>query len=61
MDVAREAESLNLDRPIESHLLTFWPAPPAPDRVVRTTSRTAAYWQEAWWENGSRRQGQDCS
>ncbi|WP_290058980.1 hypothetical protein [Amycolatopsis solani] len=28
----------------ESSLLQFWPAPPAPDAVVRQTSAAAAYW-----------------
>jgi hypothetical protein len=28
----------------EAYLLRFWPSPPAADRVVEETSRTAAYW-----------------
>ncbi|MEU7906603.1 hypothetical protein [Actinoplanes sp. NPDC049118] len=28
----------------ERYLVQFWPAPPAPDQVVRQTSETAAYW-----------------
>ncbi|MEU2304392.1 hypothetical protein [Streptomyces misionensis] len=28
----------------DSYLLQFWPGPPRPDRVVRQTSRIAAYW-----------------
>ena len=28
----------------DRYLLQFWPAPPAPDRVVRQTSFRAAYW-----------------
>ncbi len=32
------------DRPADSYSLTFWPAPPAPDQVVKQTSDIAAYW-----------------
>ena len=40
MDEARgDAESPN-----ERYLLQFWPAPSAPDAIVRQTSETAAYW-----------------
>ncbi|ARQ70748.1 hypothetical protein [Streptomyces marincola] len=28
----------------DRYLLQFWPAPPAPDRVVKQTSAAAAYW-----------------
>lgn len=60
MDEARQAEGQS-DEPIESHLLTFWPAPTATDRIVKSTSRQAAYWHEAWWkETGARRPGPDC-
>jgi len=31
----------------EAYLLQFWPAPPAPDRIVRRTSPRAAYWHHA--------------
>jgi hypothetical protein len=30
--------------PPERYLVQFWPAPPAPDRVLRQTSEMAAYW-----------------
>ncbi|GAA1616890.1 hypothetical protein [Actinoplanes couchii] len=30
--------------PADRYLLQFWPAPPAPDRIVRQTSSQAAYW-----------------
>ncbi|MFW6691914.1 hypothetical protein [Streptomyces sp. MAR4 CNX-425] len=30
--------------PADHYLLQFWPAPPAPERIVRETSRRAAYW-----------------
>ncbi|WP_326797187.1 hypothetical protein OG946_18635 [Streptomyces sp. NBC_01808] len=46
MDVEWDAESAVLDGgpPVDHYLLQFWPAPPAPDRVIRQTSRRAAYW-----------------
>jgi hypothetical protein len=31
---------------IDRYLLQFWPAAPAPDRVVKQTSAKAAYWHE---------------
>ncbi|MBF4635126.1 hypothetical protein ITJ38_11985 [Agreia pratensis] len=37
---------------VDYYLLQFWPAPPRPDAVVRTTSDNATYWNESW---GSRR------
>ncbi|RLV04650.1 hypothetical protein CTZ27_10955 [Streptomyces griseocarneus] len=33
-------EAPSLDR----YLLQFWPAPPEPDRVLKQTASTAAYW-----------------
>ncbi|MGP2435770.1 hypothetical protein [Streptomyces sp. JW3] len=32
--------------PADTYLLQFWPAPPAPDRVLRQTSPHAAYWHD---------------
>ncbi|GAA2052499.1 hypothetical protein GCM10009839_69920 [Catenulispora yoronensis] len=49
MDEAKEHELLALsdDPPvIDRYLLQFWPAPPAPDSVVRRTSQSAAYWHD---------------
>jgi hypothetical protein len=40
-DVVREGEPC-----IDRYLLQLWPAPPAPDRVVRQTSGQAAYWHD---------------
>jgi hypothetical protein len=34
------------DQVVERHLLQFWPAPPAPDRIVRQGSAIAAYWHD---------------
>ncbi|MBB1245202.1 hypothetical protein GL263_16715 [Streptomyces durbertensis] len=46
MDEARERESeiLKGGLIVDRYLLQFWAAPPAPDEVVRQTSRSAAYW-----------------
>ncbi|MFF0726104.1 hypothetical protein [Streptomyces sp. NPDC004134] len=48
MDVHPAAESAVLrgGPPADHYLLQFWPAPPAPDLVVRETSRCAAYWHK---------------
>jgi hypothetical protein len=45
MDAAHQAEGPAEDGPfVDRYLLQFWPARPAPDRVVRQTSVNAAYW-----------------
>jgi hypothetical protein len=50
MDEARNAirdEVRDAGEPVhEEYLLLFWPSPPAPDTVVKETSRTAAHWHE---------------
>ncbi|GAB2451442.1 DUF6630 family protein [Nocardia tengchongensis] len=44
MDQAREKDVRLDDEPlVDRYLLQFWPAPPEPDRVVRQTSKSAAY------------------
>ncbi|MFF8655885.1 hypothetical protein [Streptomyces huasconensis] len=43
--VERELECLD-GLVIERHLLQFWPAPPAPDRLIKQTSTGAAYWHD---------------
>jgi hypothetical protein len=40
-------EADTADEPTDAYLLQFWPAAPAPDRIVRRTSRRAAYWHRA--------------
>ncbi|CCH31352.1 hypothetical protein ABZ816_03645 [Actinosynnema sp. NPDC047251] len=40
----REQNGLEEDPERERYLLQFWPAPPAPDEVVRLTGEQAAYW-----------------
>ncbi|WP_030380455.1 MULTISPECIES: hypothetical protein [unclassified Streptomyces] len=43
MDAARDTDTrLDEEPQVDSYLLQFWPAPPAPDRVLRQTSRSAA-------------------
>jgi hypothetical protein len=45
MDRARERDTLRAGEPLlNRYLLQFWPAPLAPDAVIRETSRWAAYW-----------------
>ncbi|PWI13284.1 hypothetical protein DI272_03405 [Streptomyces sp. Act143] len=45
MDRAREEDTrLGSEPQLDCYLLQFWPAPPQADRVVKETSRTAAYW-----------------
>ncbi|MDR6865029.1 hypothetical protein [Phycicoccus sp. 3266] len=45
MDAAREQDTRMQDEPvIDRYLLELWPAPAAPDAVVRETSSVASYW-----------------
>lgn len=45
MQEAREQDTRLDDEPMfDRYLLQFWPAAPAPDRVVKQTAETAAYW-----------------
>ena len=45
MDRARDQDTLLTGEPLlDRYLLQFWPALPAPDAVIRETSRCAAYW-----------------
>lgn len=47
MDAAHEVDTrLDGEPQLDRYLLQFWPAPPAPDRVVRQTSGMAAYWHD---------------
>jgi hypothetical protein len=48
MDAAQDYPVVAKDDPLVDHYeLTFWPADPAPDEVVRRGSRCAAYWHDA--------------
>ena len=45
MDEASETDWRDAGEPvIDRYLLQLWPAPAAPDRILRQTSRSAAYW-----------------
>jgi len=47
MDLANLVDSQSRDaRPIDSYLLTFWPGPPAPDRILKVGSLAAAQWHK---------------
>jgi ketosteroid isomerase-like protein len=51
MDAAHEADTILEDEsPVDQYLLSFWPAPAAPDRIVRQTSALADYWHR--WAQG---------
>lgn len=45
MDAAQELDTVVDDDPApDSYLLALWPAPPAPEAVLRQTSAAAAHW-----------------
>ena len=47
MDEAQRRDTRLDDEPqLDCYLLQFWPAPPAPDRVLKQTSASAAYWHD---------------
>ncbi|MEU5099597.1 hypothetical protein [Streptomyces sp. NPDC020996] len=47
MDEARRQDTRSSDEPeLDCYLLQFWPAPAAPDRVLKQTSAIAAYWHD---------------
>jgi hypothetical protein len=47
LDTGRDSPPIaDGDEPVDHYLLQFWPAPPAPDLVVRQTSGHAAYWHD---------------
>ncbi|WP_202872271.1 hypothetical protein [Kribbella soli] len=47
MDAGHQAGPPMDDEPlVDRYLLQFWPARPAPDRVVKETSKQAAYWHK---------------
>ncbi|MEU9990986.1 hypothetical protein AB0E10_30160 [Streptomyces sp. NPDC048045] len=47
MDEAGQQDTLlEEEAQLDCYLLQFWPAPPAPDRVLEQTSETAAYWHD---------------
>ncbi|GAA5215896.1 hypothetical protein GCM10023323_66760 [Streptomyces thinghirensis] len=47
LDEAHQQDTRLDDEPqLDCYLLQFWPAPPAPDRVLKQASATAAYWHD---------------
>ena len=47
MDAAHAADTvIDGEEPLDAYRLWFWPAPPAPDRVIKVVSETARYWHE---------------
>ena len=44
MDEARDQTRMDGDAELDRYLLQFWPAPARPDRVVKQTGATVAYW-----------------
>jgi hypothetical protein len=45
MDAGHAADTILTDeKPVDSYRLWFWPAPPAPDLVLKRTSEAAEYW-----------------
>jgi len=58
MDAGRRKDTLLSDRePIDEYSLSFWFAPGAADRVIKQTSKTAAYWHH-WAAGLARTSGQ---
>ncbi|MGW7282637.1 hypothetical protein ACWGIV_31030 [Streptomyces sp. NPDC054844] len=47
LDEAHQQDTRLDDEPqLDCYLLQFWPAPPAPDHVMKQASATAAYWHD---------------
>jgi hypothetical protein len=46
MDEARRRDTRASGPQLDRYLLQFWPAAPAPDRVLKQTAEIAAYWHE---------------
>ena len=47
MDAGHAADTVIGDEdPVDAYQLRFWPGPPAPDRVIKQASETAAYWHD---------------
>lgn len=47
MDAGQEADTLpDGSGPVDFYLLQFWPGAAAPDRILRQTSKAAAYWHQ---------------
>jgi hypothetical protein len=46
MQLGRDRDPLLDDEPVDFYSLSFWPAEPAPDRIIKQTSEIAAYWHK---------------
>jgi len=46
MDAAHDATATEEEPALDAYELALWPAAIAPDRIVRRTSATAAYWHD---------------
>ncbi len=46
MDAGNELDTRVKEPQQDCYLLQFWPAPPAPDRIVKQTASIAAYWHD---------------
>jgi hypothetical protein len=46
MDDGYDGARMDADPVADRYLLQLWPAPPAPEEVVRSSSRSAAYWAD---------------
>ena len=47
---AGDADEL-ADEALDFYLVQMWPAPVAPDAILRVGSKNAAYWHESWGSN----------
>jgi hypothetical protein len=48
MDAGEDRDTLDVgEAPVDHYLLQFCPGGPGPDRILRQTSRAAAYWHRA--------------
>jgi len=50
MAAGSELDTNVSDEPVDTYRLDLWPAPAAPDQVVKQTSEVAAYWHD--WAKG---------
>jgi hypothetical protein len=46
LDAARDQDTRISGLPLDRYRLDLWPAPPAPDEVIRETAKIAAYWHK---------------
>lgn len=46
MQAANELDTNVTEQPVDRYRLDLWPAPSAPDRIIKQTSEVAAYWHD---------------